>query len=79
MNYWCSDIFGLRIWTWKNLESTGFKIGLPSDTRRNISDFAIMTKLLATNDPSTNYQAKDKPEWEKSMKTEYNSLMQNKT
>jgi hypothetical protein len=38
-----------------------------------------MTKVLATNDPSTYAQAKDKPKWEKEMTVEYDSLMKNKT
>ena len=38
-----------------------------------------MTKVLATYDPSTYSQAKDKLEWEKAMIVEYDSLIKNKT
>jgi hypothetical protein len=38
-----------------------------------------VTKFLSTNYPSTYAQAKDKHGWEKSMTTEYDSLMNNKT
>jgi hypothetical protein len=56
-------LFGPR----KTLESTGSEIGIPSDTHQTRSEFSLMTKFLATDDPSTYAQAKDKPEWEKSM------------
>ena len=38
-----------------------------------------MTKVLATNDPTTYAQAKGKPHWEEVMTVEYDSLMKNKT
>jgi hypothetical protein len=38
-----------------------------------------MTKVLATNDPSTHVHANEKIEWEKEMTIEYDSLMKNKT
>jgi len=38
-----------------------------------------MTKVLATNNPSTYAQTKEKPEWETAMIVDYDSLMKNKT
>ena len=38
-----------------------------------------MTKVLATDDPTTYAQAKGKCHWEQAMTTEYDSLMKNKT
>ena len=61
----------------KTLESIGSKIAICSNTRQTRFEFALMTKVLAIDDPSTYSQAKDKPEWEKSMTVEYDSLMKN--
>ena len=65
----------LPIWAWKTLESTGSDIGIPSDTRRTRYNFALVTKVLATNDPTTYAQAKGKPHWEQAMNAEYDSLI----
>ena len=43
----------LPIWARKTLESAGSEIDHPSDTRRTRSNFALMTKVLATDDPTT--------------------------
>ena len=66
-------------WARKTLESAGNEIGLPSDTHRTRSDFALMTKVLATYDPIYYVKAKDKPEWEQAMTVEYGSLINIKT
>ena len=66
-------------WARKTLESVGNEIGIPSDTRRTRSDFALMTKVLAIDDPTSYAKAKDKPEWEQAMTVEYDSLIKNKT
>ena len=69
----------LPTWARKTLESTGSEIGIPSDTRRTRSDFALMTKVLATYDHISYAKAKGKPEWEQAMTVEYDSLIKNKT
>jgi hypothetical protein len=51
----------LSIWAKKTLESTGSEIGNPSNTRRTRSNFPLMTKVLATHDPTTYAQAKGHP------------------
>jgi hypothetical protein len=38
-----------------------------------------MEKVLDTDDPSTYAEAKGKPEWEKAMVVEYDSLIKNHT
>jgi len=37
-----------------------------------------MTKVLATNDPTTYAQAKGHPHWEQAMTVEYESIIKNK-
>ena len=69
----------LTVWARKTLESASSEIGILSDTHQTRSDFALMTKVLATDDPFTYAQTKDKPKWEKAMTGEYDSLMKNKT
>ena len=69
----------LPVWSRKTLESVGFEIGIPSDTRQTKYGFLLMTKVFAINNSSTYAQAKDKLEWEKAMTTEYNLVMKNKT
>ena len=69
----------LPIWARKTLESAGFEIGIPSNTHRSRSDFNLMTKVLAMDDPTSYVKAKDKPEWEQAMTFEYDSLIKNKT
>jgi len=69
----------LPTWAMKTLESTSNEISIPSDTRRTRSDFALMTKFLAIDDPTSYAKAKDKPEWEQAMTVEYDSLIKNKT
>ena len=69
----------LPTWARKTLESAGNEISLPSDTRRTRSDFSLMTKVLATDDPISYAQAKDKHEWEQAMTVECDSLIKNKT
>ena len=69
----------LPIWARKTLESTGYEISIPFDTCRTRSDFSLMTKVLATYDPTSYAKAKDKPEWEQAMTVEYDSLIKNKT
>ena len=63
----------------KNLESIGSEVGNPFDPRRTRSNFALMTKVLATDDPTSYAQAQGKPQWEQAMTVEYESLMKNKT
>ena len=69
----------LLVWANKTLESAASEIGTPFDTWGIRYEFALVTKVLATNDPSKYVQAKDKHEWEKAMSAEYDSLMKNKT
>eukprot|EP00253_Pinus_taeda_P001586 PITA_01586 len=69
----------LPIWARKTLESVGSEVGNPSGTHRTRSDFALMTKVLATDDPTTYAQAKGKPHWEQAMSAKYESLLRNKT
>lgn len=69
----------LPIWAQKTLESIGSEISIPYDIRRTRYKFALMTKFLATNDPSTYAQAKEKPKSEKVMTAEHDSLMKNQT
>jgi hypothetical protein len=69
----------LLVWAQKTLESAGSEIGIPSNTRRTRSDFSLMEKVLATDDPSTYAESKGKPEWENEMDIEYDSLMKNNT
>jgi len=68
----------LLVWAQKTLESTGSEVGNPSNTRTR-SNFSLMTKVLATDDPITYAQAKGKPHWEQAMSVEYESLLRNKT
>jgi len=51
----------LPIWARKTLESAGNEINIPYDTRMTRSDFSLMTKVLATYDPTSYAKAKDKP------------------
>ena len=69
----------LPLWARKTLESTSSEVGNPSDPRRTRSNFALMTKVLATDDPTSYTQAQGKPQWEQAMTIEYESLLKNKT
>jgi len=69
----------LPVWARKTLESVGNEIGITYDTHRTRSEFALMTKVLATYDLTSYVKAKDKPEWEQDMTIEYNSLIKNNT
>ena len=55
----------LPTWARKTLESVGNEIGIPSDSRRTRSEFSLMTKVLAIDDPTSYVKVKDKPEWDK--------------
>jgi len=55
------------------------EIGIPSNTHQTRSNVSLMTKVLATDDPSTYAQSKDKPEWEKAMTAKDDSLMKKNT
>ena len=48
----------LRVWAQKILESVGSKVGIPSHTQWNRVEFSLMTKVLATNDPSNMFKLK---------------------
>ena len=65
----------LPVWAQKTLESAGSEVGNPSDPHRTRSNFALMTKVLATDDPTSYAQAQGKPQWEQAMTTEYESLV----
>jgi hypothetical protein len=65
----------LLIWARKTLEFAGSEIVHPLNTRRTRSNFALVTKVLATYDPTTYAQAKGHPHWEQSMIVEYESLI----
>ena len=69
--------FNLPIWACKTLEFAGSEVGNLSNPHRNRSNFALMTKVLAIDDP-TSY-AQGKPQWEQALTTMYESLMKNKT
>ena len=69
----------LPVWAQKTLEFAGGEVDNPSDPRRTKSNFALMTKVLAIDDPTSYVQAQGKPQWEQPMTTEYVSLMKNKT
>jgi hypothetical protein len=69
----------IPVWARKTLESGGSEINNTYDTHGTRSIFAIMTKLLATDDPTTYVQAKGHPHWEQTMIVEYESLIKNKT
>ena len=43
----------LPVWARKTLESTGSQISIPFGTHRTRSEFALMTKVLATDDPTS--------------------------
>ena len=68
----------LPIWARKTIESAGSEVGNPSDPHRTRSNFSLMTKVLATDDPTSYAQAQGKPQWEQAMTAEYESLMKNK-
>lgn len=69
----------LPIWVPKTLESTSSEVRNPSDTRQTRSNFSLMTKVLATDDPTTYVQAKGKLHWEHAMFAKYESILRNKT
>ena len=69
----------LPVWARKTLESAGSEVGNPSNSHRTIYNFSLMTKFLATNDPTSYAQDQGKTQWEQAMTTEYWSLMKNKT
>ena len=69
----------LPVWARKTLESASSEVGNPSDPHRTRSNFALMTKVLATNDPTSYAQTQGKPQWEQALTAEYKSLMKNKT
>ena len=48
----------LPVWAQKTLEPIGSDIRIPFNTRRTRSNFTLMTKVLATDDPTTYAQAK---------------------
>lgn len=45
--------YTLPLWSQKTLEYVGSEVRNPSHTHRNISKIALMTKVLATYDPTT--------------------------
>ena len=63
----------------KILEYVGSEIGNPSNTRRTNSNFSLMTKVFATDDPTIYDQVQGQPHWEQVMTAEYESLIKNKT
>lgn len=69
----------LLVWARKTIESTGSEIGNPSNTCRTRYNFALMTKVLDIDDPTTYAQAQVQPHWEQAMTTKYESLIKNKT
>ena len=66
-----STIAPIHVWALKTLKSPCYDIGIPFDTHWIGYDRVPMTKVLATNDPSTYAQTKEKHEWEKAMIAEY--------
>ena len=69
----------LLVWVKKMIESVGIEVGNPSYTFRTRYNFALMTKVLATYDPTSYAQAKAKNHWEQAMFAEYDSLLRSKT
>ena len=67
------------VWVKKTIESIGIEVSNPSYTCRTRSNFALMTKVMAIDDPTSYAQAKGKPHWEQAMSNEYESLLRNKT
>ena len=63
-----SNIFA---WALKTLESVGSEVDNPSDLHRTRSNFSLMTKVLATDDPTSYAQDQGKPQWEQAMIAEY--------